>query len=268
MLLTSGPSPYYPVWSFGPLGALAAVYTFAQHAWVALKNRHIVGRASPSSNILQTLPSTKWNGKVAIVTGSNTGIGFETAKTLVADHGMTVILACRSRDKAERAAQQINAAVNDKNGVGRATFLHPLDLSSFESVKSFASKVKQQYGQIHILINNAGRNTSGRSEETVNGQSLDLLFQSNFLGHYLLTAELMNSFAENSRVVNLASVMHHYCGGCNVEDANFWKACSMADEDPTNAYSASKLAALLFTIELNKRFSNKIRSFAVNPGSV
>jgi len=269
----------------GAFGPVALAYTIAHHAWVAL-NRRLLGRdplaSSPTSRILQTLPLPSANSnesKVAIVTGSNTGIGFETAKALVVDHGMTVILACRSRDKAERAAQAINDANDDKANQGRAIFLHPLDLSSFSAVREFANKVKEQYSKqkIHVLVNNAGRNTSMESRDKVHGQALDLLFQSNMLGHFLLTAELLDVFAENdnARIVNLSSVMHHFCGGYQVEDVEFWKSCAMHEEEPQNTYSASKLAAILFSIELNRRFSSsnnsskrRIRSIAVSPGAV
>lgn len=162
---------------------------------------------------------------------------------------------------------------------GHALFLHPIDLSSFESVRQFVHKVLEKYGphKIHVLINNAGRITSGPSDDKANGQSLDLLYQSNMLGHYLLTAELMNrnAFAENddARIVNLSSAFHHFCGGYELESVPFWKACAMYHQAPRgfHTYPPSKLAAILFTLGLNKRFAKtkrKIRSIAVNPGAV
>jgi len=291
-------SPYYPLWSFAPFGPLAVAYTFAQHAWIAFHQR-ILGRTVPplgnsDQAPLSIAPSStrELDGKIAIVTGSNTGIGFETAKALVVDHGMTVILACRSRDKAELAAKQINDA-NGKSG-GKAIFLHPLDLSSFQSVRHFSAQVKeycqkqQQQGtaaasSIQVLVNNAGRNTSGPSNEKYNqDQPLDLLYQSNMLGHYLLTAELLLIMTPGARIVNLSSVMHHFCGGShdNLESVDFWRNCALHGRAPHDPYSPSKLAALLFSIELNRRFGGgkelkqqqqptpRIRSIAVNPGAV
>lgn len=279
MIMSRSPSPYYPTWSFPVLGVVALTYTVLNHAWVAV-HRRLLGREPLflKHQLLTIAPTPSTGGKIAIVTGSNTGIGLETAKALVVDHGMTVILACRSRDKAERAAQSINDAIRPHQK-GQALFLHPLDLSSFASVRDFATKVKEAYPQgIHVLVNNAGRNTSGKSQDLFQGkEALDLLYQSNFLGHFLLTAELVDLLSkggakqtEEARIVNLSSVMHHYCGGCDVESLQFWKDCALAAKPPMDSYSPSKLAALLFSIELNKRLlaKKKIRSIAVNPGAV
>ncbi|KAL7570681.1 hypothetical protein ACA910_014952 [Epithemia clementina (nom. ined.)] len=382
MWLSTASSPYYPPWSFVPLSVIAVSYTLVQHAWVAVSSRLppfsrslLTPNNNPTADWLVLPPQPERHranrlqkNQVAIVTGSNTGIGYETARTLVVDYGMTVILACRSRDKAERAARQINQEAatrqvmereqneplnshneNDKdnknrsnhnqNGMttttGKAIFVHPLDLSSFESVREFAQQVKQRYSKIHFLVNNAGRNTSGESlEKSVsflgdnqtnnNNLSLDLLFQSNFLGHYLLTAELMPVLATpttvvpskdkeeeagdncpakkkdaeddegEARIINLSSVMHHYCGGGHdLTSVKFWKHCALYQQPPHETYSLSKLAAILFTLELNRRYfhnnnnnnreddattttttsttassNQRIRSLAVNPGAV
>ena len=184
--------------------------------------------------------------RVAIVTGSNTGIGYETAKAL-AERGYHVILACRSRDKAMIAAQTIP----------NSSFLHPLDLSSKSSIEKFAAVVKATYSKIHLLVNNAGLNTSGKLEG-----GLDLCFQTNFLGHFLLTNLLLPEL-KDGRVINLSSVMHHYSENEKKDEA-FWTRCATFHKDQST-YTPSKLAALLFTIELNKR---GIRSIAVNPGAV
>ena len=175
-------------------------------------------------NITNRLPNDrliamKEGHSVAIVTGSNTGIGYETALELV-NQGYTVILACRSRDKGQAAADQINdsisaANVNQDGGIkpstGKALFLHPLDLSSLQSVKSFAEAFESKYSHLNILINNAGINTTGKSVD-----GMDLCFQTNFVGHYLLTRLLLSKLlkaknlfgsgdvVESGRVVNLS----------------------------------------------------------------
>jgi NAD(P)-dependent dehydrogenase (short-subunit alcohol dehydrogenase family) len=258
---------------------------------------------------------------VAIVTGSNTGIGYETARALVVHYGYTVILACRSRDKALAAAATINAelqvrAANSKEATSttaadspKAIFVHPLDLSSFDSIRDFCRHVQEQYPIIDVLINNAGRNSSGSSSDRVpirpNNDSnkssnddqtspcLDLLFQSNFLGHFLLTTILIDTVFQHQsndvRIVNLSSVMHHFCrvndgdnGASPLEQVDFWKRIATAPNPKTGTtYAASKLAAILFTLELNRRYGNgggsnsgksgggcRIRSIAVNPGAV
>lgn len=243
------------------------------------------------------------------MTGCNTGIGFETARSLVLDHNVHVIMACRSRDKAVQAMDKIHdeqakakantaASTNDANAtdssdIAKAVFVHPLDLSSFDSVKAFCAAVRKEYPSVDILINNAGRNTSGETMSCDPSGAqipLDLLFQSNFLGHFLLTSELLSAkvLVPNARVVNLSSVMHHFCGtfgfGTNSSDrdtwesVDYWKQTATANCAPTDTYSPSKLAAQLFTLELNRRYGGKgsggggenrrLRSIAVNPGAV
>jgi NAD(P)-dependent dehydrogenase (short-subunit alcohol dehydrogenase family) len=229
--------------------------------------------------------------RVAIVTGCNTGIGFETARALVLEHNVHVIMACRSRDKALMAMEKIHdeqakAATNDSNAtkrdIAKAVFVHPLDLSSFDSVKAFCAAVRKEYPDVDILVNNAGRNTNGESMSmSAHGGSdadqkqipLDLLFQSNFLGHFLLTSELLNAdmLVPNARIVNLSSVMHHFCGTPSAtgwESVDYWKQAATAGSAPTDTYSPSKLAAQLFTLELNRRYGKRLRSIAVNPGAV
>ena len=319
-------APYYPTWTFAPFAIVAVTYTFFQRAWVSLLSQpflparhHPVTAAGsdwmplPSPDQQQFSSSTTTHPIVAIVTGSNTGIGFETAKRLAVVYGMTVILACRSRDKAKRAVQEINRHIQQqqqqqqqkdsssqqRRQQGKAIFVHPLDLCSFESIHEFVQHVKQDYRKIHVLVNNAGRNTSGESPQhgragNSKNKSLDLLFQANFVGHYLLTAELLpllqqplnnnntnnksNDDNEVARIVNLSSVMHHYCGDHTHElhQVDFWHRVAWFATRPTNTYALSKLAALLFTVELNRRYfdtdqnpkTNRVRSVAVNPGGV
>ena len=182
--------PYYSKSSFVLFGPLAVLYSIASHCWYRLRRLRPHPLPPPAS--LSSSSSSSSSCKVAIVTGSNTGIGWETARTLVWDYDMTVILACRSRDKAVQAASRINAdqppppppllhaastGQNRRRCRGQAIVLaQPLDLSSFASVRAFAAAVKERYTHIDILINNAGRNTSGKSDDTSkhnDGQPLD-----------------------------------------------------------------------------------------------
>ena len=198
--------------------------------------------------------------KVAVVTGANTGIGFETAKSLAVEYGWEVVLACRSKDKAIQAMIAINQ--ESKSG-GKAVVLEePLDLSSFESVENFSKAIQRRYEKVDVLVNNAGRNSSGKSGK------LNLLFQSNFLGHFLLTNSLLDQL-KGGRIINLSSVMHHF-SGIEPKLTDYWKSVALYRPDsPPEVYSASKLAAILFTNELNRRYgeSHNITSMAVNPGS-
>jgi len=142
--------------------------------------------SSPSSISNYTNDSDR---HVAIVTGSNTGLGFETASSLV-ELGYVVILACRNRGKDEEAAAKINARNNQKPSSkiegakqqGKTIFLHPLDLSSMESVRSFAEAFTSEYKHLNILVNNAGLAAKSKTAD-----GMDTCFQTNFIGHYFLT---------------------------------------------------------------------------------
>ena len=254
-------SPYYSHGAFNVLSPVAVLYSAASQLLFGLFLRKKA--MTPSSSLA---PPAK--RKVCICTGSNCGVGYETSKELV-QQGYEVVLACRSRDKALQAAETINAGVG---GGGRAVFVHPLDLSSFDSVRSFCEAIKDKYDGVDVLINNAGLNTSGKSEK-----GLDLCYQSNFLGHFLLTEQLMDRLLANGggRVINLSSVMHHYADGKELpphqpHSYEYWKQVAQYNEErASSAYTPSKLAALFFTLELNKRYGEKgLRSIVVNPGAV
>ena len=250
-------SPYYGDAAFNAFMPMAAVYTLIANLAVGiLRPLGLFPRPKP----LLIAPDTN-KGKLAIVTGSNTGIGFETAQALV-NSGFDVILACRSRDKALQAIDRIHQQRTSIEG--KALFLCPLDLSSLESVKEFSDAVKARYSQVHVLVNNAGRNSSPQ-DASCNG--LNVCFQTNFLGHFLLTNELLDCL-QGGRVVNLASVMHHFCAHNESHDQDYWRECATSTEE--SYYAPSKLAAILFTLELNRRYtaSRRIRSMAVNPGAV
>jgi NAD(P)-dependent dehydrogenase (short-subunit alcohol dehydrogenase family) len=224
-----------------------------------------------------TSSTTETRRRVALVTGSNTGVGYQTAKTLAQDHGFEVIIACRSSEKGIQACSEINTASNQhppRMVGGKAVFVQPLDLADLESVRAFCQTVNEQYDTIDVLVNNAGRNSAGA---TPDAGSPDLIFQTNFMGHFLLTNLLVDKCR---RIVNLASVMHHFpkyskWDDDDINSIEFWRKNAV---EPTAAdagvvrktYAASKLAALLFSLELNRRYgkSKGIRSIAVNPGSV
>lgn len=265
-------SPYYQHAYFNPCSLVAVIYTLTANLLSSTIIRPfikpVVQQLSGSSDVAHHLSSggaTTIDGKekLCIVTGANTGIGKQTSLKLC-EQGYTVILGCRSRSKGEEAAQEINSIINLK---GKAAFLHPLDLSSIASVKNFAAAFKEKYSSLNVLVNNAGINTSGKTAD-----GFDLCFQTNFLGHYLLTRLLMpcllrakNTKSETGRIVNLSSVMHHFATFRQTK--NNW-ADATKPYCP-NTYSDSKLAAILFTIQLNRRYGKDgIRALSVNPGAV
>lgn len=252
--------PFFaPTFGYNLCMALVMPYTLLSHIWVfglSFRGSIVSPKIEYSESKLK---------KVAIITGSNTGLGFETAKNLAKDYGYEVILACRSVEKALKAGEEINKEADSTNYGGKAVVLEdPLDLSDFRSVHQYAKLVQSRYHdtRIDVLINNAGRNSSGKSGD------LDLLFQTNFLGSFLLTSLLLENL-RGGRVVNLSSVMHHFSGK-NEKNEEFWRSIALYRPDrPPEGYGASKLAAILFSNELNRRYaaSHEIRAMAVNPGS-
>ena len=128
----------------------------------------------------------KMTGKVAIITGANTGIGRETAKEL-AREGAHVFLACRSRDKTQPVLDEINSQIRDANQ-GKAEFL-PLDLGSFDSVRQCVDLFLQKNLPLHLLVNNAG--LAGAKGMTESG--FEMTFGVCHMGHFLLTNLLLEA---------------------------------------------------------------------------
>lgn len=258
MILAAAASPYYGEVSFAAMAPIAIAYSVIANVAASILRPF---NLFPRPRALPTLPSSS-TPKLAIITGSNTGIGFEAAKTLC-QNGWNVVLACRSEQKALEAVDRINAS----NPTGKALFVGTLDLSNFHSVRDFSNVIKSRYKKVDVLVNNAGRNTSGPSLD--GDATLDICFQANFLGHFLLTNQLLDLLKDGGKVINLSSVMHHFAGSIVPQDIDYWKRVALYESAPTSTYSPSKLAALLFTMELNRRYlSRGIRSIAVNPGAV
>ena len=203
---------------------------------------------------LKNVPSQK--GRIAIVTGANNGIGFETTLAM-AKHGFKTIMACRNIAKAEKAKTEI------LNKVPAADLdILQLDLSNLESVKAFAKNFKNKYPQLNVLINNAGVLVySGKKNKT----GVELQFVTNHLGHFLLTNLLIELMPDSSasRIVALSSLAHK-TAKIHFDDLN----CEKTD-DPDAPYGQSKLANLMFADELNrrlKRAGKKTVALAVHPG--
>ena len=203
---------------------------------------------------LENMPAQ--NGRVAIVTGANSGIGYETARAL-AHKGATTILACRSPQKGQAAADKILR----ESPNGEAVFM-PLDLSDLASVRQFAADFIARYHRLDLLINNAGVMVPPYSQ-TADG--FELQFGVNHLGHFALTGLLLDHIlqAPNGRIVNVSSIMHKR-GQINFNDLN-----SLQNYNRAAAYGQSKLANLLFTYELQRKFTAaEVQTIAVaaHPG--
>lgn len=199
-------------------------------------------------------------GKVYIVTGCNTGIGYETAKAL-ARMGGTVIMACRSTDKANSARDSILKSVNCAPS---KLIVLKLDLCGFDSVRKFVKNFRELNLPLHCLINNAGIMTQ---EITLTQDGFDTVMTANHLSHFLLTNLLLSDLENTSgRVVVLTSALHSLVNKFNFDDIMSQKYYEMF-----LTYAQSKLANILFAKELHKRMrvrGGRVKVFCVHPGLV
>lgn len=206
-------------------------------------------------NLIATVPDL--SGKVAVVTGSNSGLGLGLAKRLSAA-GADVVLAIRNRTKGEAAIEQTRSSVPDAK-----LTIRPLDLSSLASVAALGEQLNADGRPIDILINNAGVMTPPERDTTSDG--FELQFGSNHLGHFALTGHLLPLLraAKSARVVSLSSLAARR-GRIHFDDLQFEKSYSSM-----SAYGQSKLAVLMFARELDRRSRQAgwgIVSNAAHPG--
>jgi len=198
--------------------------------------------------------SSKWtaadvpdqSGRVAIVTGANSGLGFDTAAVL-ADKGAHVVLAVRNLDKGNQAADRIKA--KSPNAV---IAVQELDLTSLDSVRKAADELRANNPRIDLLINNAGVMYVPTRETTNDG--FEMQFGTNHLGHFALTGQLLDNIlpVEGSRVVTVSSFGHRILARIHFDDLQLERKYNRVE-----AYGQSKLANLLFTYELQRRFKLK-----------
>ena len=196
-------------------------------------------------------------GKTILVTGANVGLGFETAQALYRA-GAHVVLACRSLPKAEAARARLLA------GPGKGSLeTGVLDLADLHAVRQFAAAFGQTHDQLHVLINNAGVATPPPS---TTAQGYELQFGVNFLGHFALTGHLypLLRATPGARVVPLSSM------GYQRAALDFDNLKSEHGYDPMREYRQSKLADLLFALELQRRITaagDDVRAIAAQPGA-
>jgi NAD(P)-dependent dehydrogenase (short-subunit alcohol dehydrogenase family) len=196
-------------------------------------------------------------GRTVVITGANTGIGFEAAKVL-AGRGATVILAVRSADKGEDAAARISAA-----SPGADVTVQRLDLTSLDSIRTAADELRGAHPKIDLLINNAGVMYTPKGTTS---DGFDLQFGTNHLGHFAFTGLLLDLLlpVPGSRVVTVSSVGHRIRAAINFDDLQFERSYSRI-----RAYGQSKLANLMFTYELQRRLAGngKTDAVAAHPGA-
>jgi len=197
------------------------------------------------------------SGKIAVITGANSGLGFEASREL-ARKGATVVMAVRNVEKGEAAVERITADVHN------ATLeVRKLDLSSLDSVRAFAARVRGEHDRVDILLNNAGlmATPAGQTKDGFETQ-----VGTNHLGHFVLTEELMPALeaADAARVVTVTS-------GARLQGHALTEARTQVsdDYDPWRAYGDSKLANYQFAIELARRLEaagSSVASLVAHPG--
>lgn len=191
------------------------------------------------------------HGRVAIVTGANTGLGFETARML-AERGAVVVMAVRNVAKGEQAAARISGDVR----------VQALDLTSLDSIRSAAANLRAAHPRIDLLINNAGVMYTPK-QTTADG--FELQFGTNHLGHFALTGLLLDHLlpVPGSRVVTVSSAGHRIRAAIHFDDLQWERSYSRVA-----AYGQAKLANLLFTYELQRRLASHGTTVAVaaHPG--
>jgi NAD(P)-dependent dehydrogenase (short-subunit alcohol dehydrogenase family) len=193
--------------------------------------------------------------RVAIITGANTGVGFQTA-TALASRGAQVVLAVRNVDKGKAAAAKIATTTP-----GAAVTVQQLDLGSMDSIRSGAAALRANFDRIDLLINNAGVMGTPKSATR---DGFELQFGTNYLGHFALTGLLIDRVlaAPNSRIVTVSSAAHRLKARIQFDNLQGERGYNSL-----GAYALSKLANLLFAYELQRRLADTTTlSVAAHPG--
>ena len=197
------------------------------------------------------------DGRVAVVTGANGGLGLETTREL-ARKGATVVMGVRNQEKAEQAVADIDAEIPDAR-----LELRELDLASLASVNAFAERVVGEHPTIDLLVNNAGVMAIPHAS-TADG--FEMQFGTNHLGHFALTAQLMPALIHtpDARIVTVTSTARHAATKLDPDDLNMDESYS-----PWGAYGRSKIANMNFALEVNRRLESagaRAASLAAHPG--
>lgn len=197
------------------------------------------------------------SGSTIVVTGANSGLGYEATRAF-ARKGGHVVMASRSEERGREAAESIREELP-----AASLSVHECDLADLDSVRRFAEEFETTYSSLHVLCNNAGVMAIPRSETA---QGFEQQFGVNHLGHFALTGLLLDSLIETggeTRVVTQSSTLHRN-GEIDFSDLD-----STAEYDEWGAYAQSKLANLLFAYELDRRLQSAnldVKSVACHPG--
>ncbi|KAM9798636.1 retinol dehydrogenase 14b [Neosynchiropus ocellatus] len=220
----------------------------------------LLRRLFPAQKAVSMLkfPASTMRGKTVIVTGANSGIGKALAAELLKLQAR-VIMACRDRDSAAEAARDIQKESGE--GHGEVVIKH-LDLASLKSVRKFCEEIQEEEPKVDVLVNNAGLY---QCPYTKTEEGFEMQLGVNHLGHFLLTHLLLDLLKKSapSRIVVVSSKLYKY-GHINFDDLH-----SEGSYDKAFCYSQSKLANLLFTLELSKQLEGSgVTVNALTPGIV
>ena len=198
------------------------------------------------------------HGRVAVLTGANSAVGFEVARVL-ATRGATVVLAVRDLAKGKQTARRIA-----ESAPSASVTVQLVDLTSLESIRQAAHELRENHPRIDLLINSAALMFTPKGT-TKDG--FELQFGTNHLGHFALTGLLLENMLSvaGSRVVNVSSIAHRLTSRINFDDLQWERSY-----DPIAAYAQSKLANLIFTYELQRRLRDchaKTITVAAHPGN-
>jgi len=195
-------------------------------------------------------------GRVCVVTGANSGVGFETALQL-ARHGAHLVMVCRSAERGEAAAAKIRREAKGPVDLILA------DLSRLDEVRKLAGTLLDRYPRIHVLVNNAGQYHTKR---TLSPDGFEIVFAVNYLAVFLLTLLLLDRIQASApaRIINVSSAGHKF-GGLDLNDLNWSKRAYRG----LKGYGAAKTAGILFTRELADRLHGSgVTVLAPHPGEV
>eukprot|EP01006_Ploeotia_vitrea_P064992 TRINITY_DN89645_c0_g1_i1.p1 TRINITY_DN89645_c0_g1~~TRINITY_DN89645_c0_g1_i1.p1 ORF type:complete len:353 (-),score=203.28 TRINITY_DN89645_c0_g1_i1:45-1103(-) len=212
------------------------------------------------------MPDEDLKGKLFVITGANTGIGYHTAQRLAANRGKpTVVVAARSVVKGQEAVEKIRKSAENDD-----VHFVQLDLSSLESVDAFVERFRAKFTHISVLINNAGIMATPYA---VSPDGYELQFAVCHLGHFRLTTRLLDMIDKDGRILNLSSDAHRRTSFDEWPFESFEKPVEEKEYDPWATYCTVKAANVLFTLELQKRVDDifperNIVCAAVHPGFV
>ena len=192
--------------------------------------------------------------KRVVITGANSGLGFETAKKVAKNKNYEVILACRNSEKVEKAKNEIKEETGNEN-----IYTKILDTSSLKSVKAFVDDLVKDGKKIDILVNNAGVSSMGHTGLSEDG--FEIVFATNYLGHFLLSNLLIPYINDGGKIFNISSDMHNPPKGIK------WKGTEELfhpQSDDRAKYSYSKLCMIYLTHSLYRKFKEENRNILVN----